>query len=214
MAAGQRLGQESAAAQGKTMHWMIKCRSKPDTDELRTATIPAHKAHLDKYRDNTWFSGPLFTDDGASAIGSLRFIEFPDRGAAEIYIETDPYTTEGIFEAINIQHWQPALEHRQLTYPRKDGTMQFIVHCVDVADSEALRAPLRQAHRDYLDERADRVVARGPLMTDDGETTIGSALLLDIADRAEAEALLADEPFNQAGVYGNVSIERWIFGHV
>jgi hypothetical protein len=51
-------------------------------------------------------------------------------------------------------------------------------------------------------------------MTDDGETTIGSALLLDIADRAEAEALLADEPFNQAGVYGNVSIERWIFGHV
>ena len=31
------------------MHWMIKCRSKQGTDELRSATIPAHIEHLDKY---------------------------------------------------------------------------------------------------------------------------------------------------------------------
>ncbi len=196
------------------MHWMIKCRSKPGTDELRTATIPAHKAHLDKYRENTWFSGPLFTDDGSSAIGSLRFIEFPDRAAAQAYIEADPYTTKGIFESINIQRWEPALSHRQLTYPRQEGTLQFIVHCDDVADSAALRAPLRQAHRDYLEARAGMVIARGPLMTDDGETIVGSALLLDVADRAEAEAIWADEPFNRGGVYGHVTVERWIFGHV
>ena len=120
------------------MHWMIKCRSKPGTDELRNATIPAHVAHLDKYREETWFSGPIFTDDGTSAIGSLRFIEFADRAAARAYIDADPYTTEGIFESINIQRWQPALEHRQLTYPRQDGTEQFIVHCTDVAGSDAL----------------------------------------------------------------------------
>jgi uncharacterized protein YciI len=196
------------------MHWMIKCRSKSGTDDLRAATIPAHKAHLDKYRDATWFSGPIFTDDGASAIGSLRFIEFPDRAAAQAYIDADPYTTKGIFESIDVQCWQPALKHRQLTYPRKEGTQQFIVHCTDVADSAALREPLRQAHRDYLNAHADRVVARGPLKTDDGESVVGSAILLDVADRAAAEALLADEPFNKAGVYGHVSIERWMFGHV
>ena len=196
------------------MHWMIKCRSKPGTDELRNATIPAHKDHLDKYREETWFSGPLFTDDGTSAIGSLRFIEFPERAAAQAYIDTDPYTTEGIFESINIQRWQPALTHRQLTYPRQEATQQFIVHCTDVADSEALRAPLRQAHRDYLDNRADQVIARGPLQTDDGATIVGSTCLLDVADRAAADALWADEPFNQASVYEGVSIERWLFGHV
>ncbi|MFT5180803.1 MAG: hypothetical protein ACI8S3_000679 [Alphaproteobacteria bacterium] len=196
------------------MHWMIKCRSKSGTDDLRTATIPAHKAHLDKYRDATWFSGPIFTDDGASAVGSLRFIEFPDRMAAVNYIDTDPYSQAGIFESVNIQRWQPALEHRQLTYARQDGTQQFIVHCTDVADSAALREPLRQAHRDYLNARAGMVVARGPLKTDDGESVVGSAILLDVADRAAAEELLADEPFNKAGVYGDVSIERWMFGHV
>ncbi|MDH3739752.1 MAG: YciI family protein [Alphaproteobacteria bacterium] len=195
------------------MHWMIKCRSKPGTDELRTATIPAHTAHLDKYRDNTWFSGPIFTDDGTSAIGSLRFIEFPDRAAAVTYINTDPYSTEGIFESVDIQHWQPALEHKQLTYPRKDDTIQFIVQCADVADSAEMRAELRDAHRAYLDE-SGMVIARGPLKTDDGATITGSALLLDVADRAAAEELMANEPFNLAGVYGHVSIERWIFGHV
>jgi uncharacterized protein YciI len=193
---------------------MVKCRSKPGTDELRTATIPAHKAHLDKFRAETWFSGPIFTDDGASAIGSLRFIELPDRAAAVAYIDADPYSMAGIFASVDIQHWQPALEHRQLTYPRQEGTQQFIVHCTDVPDGAALREPLRQAHRDYLNERADQVVTRGPLKTDDGVAITGSACLLDVAGRAEAEALWADEPFNRAGVYGQVSIERWMFGHV
>ncbi|NKB49850.1 MAG: hypothetical protein GKS02_10885 [Alphaproteobacteria bacterium] len=196
------------------MHWMIKCRSKPNTDDLRNATIDDHKKHLDKFRENTWFSGPLFTDDGASAIGSLRFIEFPDRASAVTYIDTDPYSTAGIFAAVNIQRWQPSLEHRQLTYARKEGAQQFIVHCDDVADSEALRDPLRDAHRAYLNQHGDKVVARGPLKTDDGEKVVGSAILLDVANRAEAEALLADEPFTKGGVYGNVTVERWLFGHV
>lgn len=196
------------------MQWMIKCRSKPGTGELRTATIPAHKAHLDKFREQTWFSGPIYTDDGASAIGSLRFIELPDRAAAVAYIDADPYSLAGIFASVDIQRWQPALETRQLTYPRQEDTQQFIVTCADVADSAALREPLRQAHRDYLDARAGQVVARGPLKTDDGAAITGSACLLDVANRAAAEALWADEPFNKAGVYGQVSIERWKFGHV
>jgi len=196
------------------MHWMVKCRSKPNTDDLRNKTIPAHKAHLDNYRENTWFSGPIFTDDGSSAIGSLRFIEFPDRAAAKAYIDADPYTTEGIFASINIERWEPALTHRQLTYARNEGRVQFIVQARDAANGASLRADLRQAHRDYLDAHADKVIARGPLKSDDGETVTGSALLLDVADRAEAEALLADEPFNKAGVYESLTVERWIFGHV
>jgi uncharacterized protein YciI len=197
------------------MHWMIKCRSKSGTDDLRKATIPAHRAHLDKYRSETWFSGPIFTDNGVSAIGSLRFIEFPDRAAAVTYIDADPYLREGIFENVDIQRWQPSLEHRQLTYERQEGTQQFIVHCTDVADSADLRAPLRSAHREYLNGLGSKVIARGPLKTDDGETTTGSAFLLDVADRAAAEALMAKEPYTQAGgVYDHITIERWLFGHV
>ncbi len=196
------------------MHWMIKCRSKPDTRELREATLDAHRNFLDGWRAQTWFSGPIFDDDNINPLGSLRFIELPDRAAAQAYIDADPYTTADIFAEIIVQAWSPAVDTRQLTYARKDGTMQFILHAIDVPDSDALRAPLRLAHRDYLNEHADVLPARGPLKTDDGQTIIGSACILDVADRAAAEALWANEPFNKAGVYENVTIERWRFGHV
>src|SRR5262245_33499282 len=98
------------------MHWLIKCRSKPATDALRLATIAAHRNFLDGYPEVTWYSGPLFTDDNQNAIGSLRLIEFPDRGAARAYIDADPYTKAGIFQTITIERWKPVLDVRQRDY--------------------------------------------------------------------------------------------------
>ena len=195
------------------MHWLIKCRSKPNTDALRMATIDAHRNFLDGYPEVTWYSGPLFTDDNKSAIGSLRLIEFPDRNAAHAYIHADPYTRAGIFQAITVERWRPGLDVRQRDYPRKDGTMQFVIHCHDKPDGGARRAPLRDAHLEYLQHHKDIIVASGPLLEDDGVKTIGSVLILDVADEAEANAFWSDEPFNRAGVY-DWTMERWRFGHV
>ncbi|MDG2313107.1 MAG: YciI family protein [Alphaproteobacteria bacterium] len=196
------------------MHWMIKCRSKSGTDELRTATIPSHIAHLDKFKASTWFSGPIFTDDGNSAIGSLRFIEFPDRIKAEEYIGSDPYTTEGIFETIIVERWIPSLNHRQLTYTRKEQTQQFILYCNDNEGSSPIRNSLREKHRTYLNSLSEKIIARGPLTNDTGDKIIGSVCLLDVSNRKEAEELWSNEPYNMAGVYNEITIERWMFGHV
>jgi uncharacterized protein YciI len=196
------------------MHWLIKCRSKPNTDALREATIDAHRNFLDGYPEVTWYSGPLFSDDNKNAIGSLRLIEFPDRDAALAYINADPYSKAGIFQSITVERWKPGLDVRQRDYPRKDGTMQFVVHCHDKADGEARRAPLREAHLEYLNDHKDIIVARGPLQTDDGARTIGSVLIFDVNDKGEVEAFWNDEPFNSAGVYDWTTIERWRFGHV
>ena len=195
------------------MHWLIKCRSKPDTDALRMATIDAHRGFLDGYPEVTWYSGPLFTDDNKNAIGSLRLIEFPNRAGALAYINADPYTKAGIFQAITIERWKPGLDVRQRDYVRKDGTMQFVIHSHDKPEGDARRAPLREAHFDYLEHHQDIVVAHGALLDDDGMKTTGSVLIVDVANKAEAEAFWADEPFNRAGVY-DWTIERWRFGHV
>jgi uncharacterized protein YciI len=196
------------------MHWLIKCRSKPGTDDLRNATIDAHRNFLDGYPEVTWYSGPLFTDDNKNAIGSLRLIEFPDRAAALAYINADPYTKAGIFQLITVERWKPGLDVRQRDYRRKDGTMQCVIHGHDRSDGGARRAPLRDAHLDYLNGHKNIIVARGPLLDDDGNRTIGSLFILDVTDKAEAEAFWADEPFNNAGVYEWATIERWRFGHV
>jgi uncharacterized protein YciI len=196
------------------MHWLIKCRSKPNTDALRLATIDAHRNFLDGYPEVTWYSGPLFTDDNRNAIGSLRLIEFPGRDAALAYIHADPYTRAGIFESISVERWKPGLDVRQRDYARRQGTMQFVIHCHDRPDGGALRASRREAHLAWLNEHKDITVARGPLLDDDGAKTIGSLLILDVADKAQAEAFWAGEPFNRAGVYEWTTIERWRFGHV
>jgi uncharacterized protein YciI len=195
------------------MHWLIKCRSKPATDALRLATIDAHRHFLDGYPEVTWYSGPLFTDDNKNAIGSLRLIEFPDRGAALAYINADPYTKAGIFETITVERWKPLFDVRQRDYARKDGTMQFVIHCHDKPDGGARRSQLRAAQLDYLNGHKDIIVACGPLLDDEGGKTIGSVLILDVADKAEAGTFWADVPFNRAGVY-ECTLERWRFGHV
>ncbi len=196
------------------MHWLIKCRAKTDIDALREATLPAHRNFLDGYAKETWYSGPLFTDDNKNAIGSLRLIEFLNRAAATAYINADPYTRANIFEAINIERWKPALDVRQRDYPRKPGTMQFVIHALDSADSNTRRAPLREAHLAYLNQHCGITIARGPLLDDSGERTIGSLLMLDVASKAEAETFWAHEPFNRGGVFDTVTLERWRFGHV
>ena len=195
------------------MHWLIKCRSKPDTDALRLATIDAHRHFLDGYPERTWYSGPIFTDDNKNAIGSLRLIEFPDRHAALAYINADPYTKAGIFEKISVERWRPGLDVRQRDYAHRDGTMQFVIHCHDRPGGAARRGELRAAHLDYLGQHKGIIVARGALVDDDGEKTNGSVLILDVEDKAQAEAFWAGEPFNRAGVY-EWTMERWRFGHV
>jgi uncharacterized protein YciI len=91
--------------------------------------------------------------------------------------------------------------------------MQFVIHGHDRPDGAARRAPLRDAHLEYLAKHKDIIVARGPLFDDEGVTTIGSVLILDVADKAQAQAFWAGEPFNRAGVY-DWTMERWRFGHV
>jgi uncharacterized protein len=196
------------------MHWLIKCRAKPAIDELRAATLPAHTKFLDGYPEVTWYSGPIFTDDNKNALGSLRLIEFPDRAAALAYINADPYTQAGIFQSIAIERWQPRLQVRQRDYPRKPDTMQFIIHAHDKVDGSKRRDPLRDAHEAYLERHRANLIARGPLLNDAGDRSIGSLIMLDVANKSEAEAFWANEPFNRAGVYEWMTMERWRFGHV
>jgi uncharacterized protein YciI len=92
--------------------------------------------------------------------------------------------------------------------------MQFVIHGHDKADGSAHRAPLRHAHLDYLNQHRNCIVARGPLFDDDATHIIGSLLILDVADKAEAEAFWAADPYNRAGVYDSTTTERWRFGHV
>ena len=50
------------------------------------------------------------------------------------------------------------------------------------------------------------------MRTDDGVGLVGSLFIVEVANRAAAEALIADEPMAAAGVFGEIRITRWRYG--
>ncbi len=71
------------------------------------------------------------------------------------------------------------------------------------------RAAALDPHLEYLRASRDQIRFAGPLLADDGESPRGALTLLDAPDRAAAEAWLAEEPYNKAGAFGEVTFTRW-----
>ena len=87
--------------------------------------------------------------------------------------------------------------------------MTFVIYCLDKPNQLALRMENRPAHLKYLEGFAKEIMLAGPLLTDDGQTMIGSLFVMDFASRREAEAFAANDPFRKAGVFGSVTVTTW-----
>ncbi|MCC3246806.1 YciI family protein [Methylocystis sp. WRRC1] len=85
--------------------------------------------------------------------------------------------------------------------------MLFAVLCYDKPDHLDLRMSTRAAHLAYLDRHAANVKLGGPFL--EGEKPVGSMLILDCADEAAARALLAEDPYAQAGLFERVELRPW-----
>lgn len=75
----------------------------------------------------------------------------------------------------------------------------------DLRKDQALMA----AHWAYELSIRDRILAAGSLRSDDGKVPVGSLLILDVATRDEALALLAADPATKAGLRGKVTARYW-----
>ncbi len=84
--------------------------------------------------------------------------------------------------------------------------MLFAIHCHDKPGHPQTRLANRPAHVAYLAAYRDAIVLAGPLLADDGQSMIGSLLVLDLPDRAAADAFLAGDPYGQAGLFESVSV--------
>ncbi|MEX2643706.1 MAG: YciI family protein [Acetobacterales bacterium] len=87
--------------------------------------------------------------------------------------------------------------------------MFFAIKTLDHPDSGALREKLREAHLDYLDSFAKETVYDGPFLTDDGGHELGSFKILELADRAAAQAHIDDEPFITGGLQHGDEVWRY-----
>lgn len=91
----------------------------------------------------------------------------------------------------------------------------FVLHCLDKPDSLELRMATRERHLAYVQSRAADVKIAGPMLDDAGGMA-GSMFILDVADKAAAEAFNAADPYTQAGLWRQVELNavKITFGQI
>ncbi len=92
------------------------------------------------------------------------------------------------------------------------GLPRFLILSQAVPGMTAQHDALLGEHRQYLAEHADEFIVRGPLLSDDGTEWQGSAMLVEMRDRASVDAFAAGEPFARAGLFDSIEIHDWEFG--
>jgi uncharacterized protein len=85
----------------------------------------------------------------------------------------------------------------------------YVIRTYDKPGSAELRARTRPAHLAYLLPYAPRILAAGGFLEDDGSVGTGSLIVFDTEDRAEAEKLVAEDPYTLAGLFERVEVNRW-----
>ena len=85
----------------------------------------------------------------------------------------------------------------------------YAILCFDRPDSAALRDTHRAAHQDFLKRNEKKIVFGGPLKNAADGPSTGALIVVDCATRADAEALIAADPFYRGGVYESVAVRAF-----
>jgi len=83
--------------------FVIFCLDRDGAAEARRENIQAHMEYVAASSVRVVMSGPLVTDDGAAAVGSLLLIDAPDRAAAEDFHHNDPLYKAGIWQMTELR---------------------------------------------------------------------------------------------------------------
>ena len=87
---------------------------------------------------------------------------------------------------------------------------QFFIRSYYKPDSLHLREQAMEMHLAHLRVHADKIHFTGPLLSDDGATPIGTMCIIEMPDRAAAEAYVAGDGYAKAGMLEAPEIIRFV----
>ena len=79
--------------------------------------------------------------------------------------------------------------------------MLYAIYCLDRGDALQTRLDHYEAHRTYLGATTVRIVLAGPVAAADGETPIGSLMVVDVENQEQAAQFNQGDRFYQSGVW-------------
>lgn len=196
----------------KAAQWAIYCWDKPGTLEPRGTFLQDQRLYASSFGERVIGYGHVVSNDGLDTLGTTFFMQLDDRAAVEEFLANEPLNKAGVFERIDINRWSNSFQKRAADFKRK-GMQQFLCTGSKITNPAELFSAHLHAHESYFKTFADSFIFRGPIRSADGADNIGTALLLELPDRAAAEDFWNNEPFAaNDGYQDDWRIHRWVFG--
>jgi uncharacterized protein YciI len=197
------------------VEFFIYCRDKPDTDAILEELAEAHWSFIDGYADAMIARGPTLTPDRTRHTGSMHIIDVTDDDAAHAFAFEEPYFQAGVYAHVLIHRWVNELGRTMWDF-RSEATdhQRFLVIGLGRPGASSLVNSRLEDHRRYLAEGRyeERIIQRGPLLSDGGAEWVGDVMLVEVPGRAAVEAMVSGDPYASAGLYSSVEIHDWEFG--
>lgn len=164
---------------------------------LRDALLEQHWAYMDGFADEMIARGPTLTDDGELPTGSVHIVDLAGPEAARTFAFEEPCYQAGAYRDVMVRRWRNLLGRTMWDFPGgRTGGNRYLVLGLGEGPGTDLEPP----------SKSDELIAYGPLLSDDGATWLGTAVLLRAPDPATARAVLT------AGAYADVEVHNWQFG--
>ncbi|MGW4027527.1 YciI family protein [Streptomyces sp. NPDC005009] len=179
------------------MEFFCHHRDRPGSLALREELLEEHWSYMDRYAKELIARGPTFAEDGETPTGSVHIVDLPDPAAARAFAFDEPNYQAGAYRDVLLRRWRNMLGRTMWDFPGgPSGGNRYLV--LGLGEGPAVDLAL-------LSDR-DELVAYGPLLSDDGDTWLGTAVLLRAPDPDTARAVLNPDR------YADIEVHDWEFG--
>jgi uncharacterized protein YciI len=179
------------------MEFFCYHRDRPGSATLRNKLLEEHWSYMDRYAKEMIARGPTFTSDGETPSGSVHIIDLPDPSAARAFAFDEPNYQAGVYRDVLLRRWRNMLGRTMWDFPGgRTGGNRYLVLGLGAGQAVDLIVPPDR----------DGLIAYGPLLSDDGATWLGTAVLLRAPNPDTARAVLTPE------AYADIEVHDWEFG--
>ncbi|MFD9389371.1 YciI family protein [Streptomyces sp. NPDC060000] len=179
------------------MEFFCYHRDRPASAALRDELLEKHWSYMDGYAAEMIARGPTFAADGDTPTGSVHILDLPDAAAARAFAFDEPNYQAGVYRDVLLRRWRNLLGRTMWDFPGgRTGGERYLVLGFGSDRDAGLAVPSDR----------DELIAYGPLLSDDGATPVGTAVLLRAPDPDAARAVLPPH------LYADVEVHDWQFG--
>ena len=179
------------------MEFFCYHRDRPGSVAVREELAEEHWSYMDRYQDAMIARGPTLGSGGGAPTGSVHILGLPGPAAARAFALDEPNYQAGVYRDVLLRRWRNLLGRTMWDFPGgRDGGSRYLVIGLGAGKAADLDLPPGR----------DELIAYGPLLSDDGTTWLGTAVLVRARDPDAARAILTLDR------YAGIEVHSWQFG--